>query len=882
MSVHRDVDAELRFHFESRIEELVAQGATPDEARARAIEEFGDLAATRDQLREIDHRVAKRRSRVDQLEAFLQDLKYAARSLRRSAAVSVTIVLTLALGIGVNAAMFSLLDVIYLRPPAGVARPDALRRLWIERHFRTGTQFWPGFDYQGFEAATRAAAGQADVFAYRQPAKLTIGRGENAPVVRVVTATGRYFELLGVKPARGRFFADDEAAPETSARVMVISDALWARQFNRDPNVLGQQLILGRIAFTIIGIAPPQFRGVDLDAAEAWIPLGALSTPNAAHPWWRNSAINGFSLVVRLKPGAREGELAQRMMAAIRATENSPMRYDSLSVPAFGAINRERGPGPVSGEMQVARRLAGVAVLVLLIAVANVVNLLLARAMNRRREIAVRLALGISRARLTRLLVSESMLLALAAMVAALLASTWASAVIQRLLMPDVEWAGSGLHWRLMGFALGVAIVIGTVTGLVPALQMSSPNLTEGLRAGARDTRGSRSRLRNGLVAVQAALSVVLLVGAVLFIRSLANVKAHDIGYAVDRLAFGQVSYDTRDALRDAALPARMRTLTPRIMAIDGVRDVAFASMQPKSGFSFTTYFPASDTARNKKPLGMWTAVTPNFFAATGTQLLRGHTFAEGGADGASSVIVNEAMADALWPNEEVIGRCIRFEEATHPCATVIGVVKTAMLSEINEQPTASFYVSADRSPFATWGGSSIIVNARPDRVVAVTTALRDILRAEFPGAMPSTTTMATVMAPNYRPWEIGAKLFTAFGVLALTVAMIGVYSSVSYAVSQRTHEFGVRMALGARTADVLRQVVGEGLRVVVTGVLIGIMLALIAGKVIGSLLYGVQPSDPFALASVASVLVSVAVVAALRPAMRASRADPVSALRAE
>jgi predicted permease len=882
MSIQRDIEAELRFHLESRIEDLVKQGMSRDTARAQALAEFGDVDQVRDGLREIDRRVALRRDRRERLDAILSDLRYAARSLRRSPVVALTIVLTLALGIGVNAAMFSLLDIIYLRPPAGVVKPDALRRLWVERRFVSGVQYWPGFDYQAFEAVSAAGNAQAEVFAYSPPSEMTIGRGENAPTLRVVRATGQYFSVLGVQAARGRMFDVADAAPEASAQVVVISNALWTRQFNRAPDVLGRTLTVGRTPLTIIGVAPPEFRGIDLDAADAWTPLGAFSTPNAAEPWWRNPNVNGFSLVLRLKPEVHEAELLHRLMQALRASEVSALRYDTLSVAAFGAINRERGPGKVSGEMQVASRLAWVAMLVLLIAAANVVNLLLARGTNRHREIAVRLALGISRSRLTRLLVCESMLLAVVATGAAIVAARWASMLIQRLLMPDIQWAGATIHWRLMVFALVIALVCGVVTGLIPAWQVSSPSLTDGLRAGGRDTHGRRSGLRTALVVVQAAFSVVLLVGAALFIRSLENVKAHDVGYAVGRLAFGTVSYDTRDSVRDAALHVRLSALGPRVRSIAGVRDVAFTSMRPMWGWASKTYFPESDTARNKPPLGKWTVVTPNYFETTGTQLLRGRTFAAGGADGASSVIVNQAMANALWPNEDPIGRCVRFDKPTNPCATVIGVVETVIMGHLDETPDPGFYVSAERAPFSTRGGTTMVVNASADRIDAVTSAMRDLLRAEFPGSIPVTTTMATVMAPEYRPWELGAKLFTAFGVLALVVATIGVYSSVSYAVAQRTHEFGVRLALGARGPDVIRQVLGENLRTIAIGIAAGGVLTLFAGRLLRSLLYGIEPSDPLSLAAVAIVLVIVALAAAFRPAWRASRCDPVSALRAE
>lgn len=882
MSVQRDIDAELRFHFDARIEELVGQGMSHDAAHTRAIAEFGDVETTRANLHEIASRVARRRDRGETIDALRQDLRFAFRSLRRTPAVSLTIILTLALGLGANAMMFSLLETIYLRPPAGLASPGELRRVWTEQKFRTGPAFTTHVDYSAYAAIVRALDGHASVAVYRaDPRKL--GTGEAASTIRVAGATANYFSVLGVKPALGRFYTPQEDEVAESARVAVISDALWRSRFAGDPKVLGQPLTLGTDKFTIIGVTPPGFRGVDLDVTDAWMPVATELGPgvNWRGPWWKNENINGFQVVLRPLPSARLRELPQRVTAALRQPDVGGWRLDSTAVAAFGSINAARGPGKASAEMQVATRLAGVAVIVLLIACANIINLLLARALSRRREIAVRLALGVSRSRLIALIVTESVLLSLVAGAGAIAAAQWGGALMRALLMPDVGWAESPLDWRVLLFALAAALIAGTLAGLVPALRSASPDVLESLRAGARDATSNRSRLRGFLVTMQAALSVVLLVGAVLFVRSLRNVQEHDFGYAVPQLAFATVKYDARDAARDSVVASRIRALESRIASMPGVERVALTSFRPKSGFSTTRYFPDADTATHKKPGGFITAVSPSYFEAAGTRLLRGHTFEAGTASGFAT-IVNQAMADALWPNQDPIGRCVRFDKPSAPCATIIGVVQTAMMLSVDEPATPRFYVSVDNLPLSMYIGRDLVVRAEPRRLPQVMTAVRDLLRMEFPGSIPQITMMSQAMEPDYRPWELGAKLFTLFGVLALIVAAIGVYSTVSYAVSRRTQEFGIRIALGAQTADVLRQVLGEGMRTVVLGVLAGVGLALAAGKLVASLLYGIKPNDPVAMVVVAAMLLAIAIVASLVPALRATRADPVSALRAD
>ena len=877
--VGRDIDDELRFHFDARIAELVALGATPELARVQAVAEFGDVDAVRSDLRAIDDRLARRRQRGDVLDGWRQDITYAARSLRRTPAVSFTIILTLALGLGVNAAMFSLLDVILFRPPSGVAQPDDVRRLWSHVVFRSGGEYWSGYDYASYAAVEQSLAGRANLAIYGGPSKVTLGRSETPPQAHVVAASASLFKVLGVRPARGRFYGSDEDRLEAGAPVAVISDRFWRREFGADGGVVGTEIALGGRPYTIIGVGPPGFSGVDLDAADVWLPLASNPSYPAVMktPWYENPGINGFQVLLRLR-AAPEPELEQRATLALRRP-GIGFRQDTTTVARLGSIVKARGPGKISAAVQVAERAGGVALIVLLVAFANVVNLLLARAVRRRREIAVRLALGISSSRLVRLLVTESVLLSLAAAVAALGASWWGGALLRKLLMPEITWAEDPLHWRVLLLGVAAAIAAGAAAGLVPALQSRSPDLTRALKTGVREGSARRSRLRGFLVASQAALSVVLIVGAALFVQSLKNVRGLDIGYAVDRLAFVSVQQGS-DKARRAEISNRLLQLEERMATVPGVERVAYTSMRPKWGIQFVDFFADAESGSAKRN-GFYSAVSPGFFAATGTRLLRGRTFANG-TSSERAVLVNKTMADSLWPNQDPIGRCIRFKTADAACYSVIGVTQTALLIGVKEAPEPHLYLPLQNMPFESWGVGDVVLRLSPQRLTSSLAQVRDLLRDEFPGAKVSTNTMAAAMEPEYRPWQLGATLFTLFGALAALVAAIGVYSSVSYAVSQRTHEFGVRVALGASGAKIVGQVVGEGVRTVAIGVAAGILLALVSGRIVASLLYGVSPSDPLAMGVAALVLLVVAAAAAFAPAWRAGRSDPVSALRSD
>lgn len=880
--VQADIDDELHFHFDTRIQELVAQGMTPDAARLRAIEEFGDIAGVRRRLHEIDERIARRQSRGEWLDAWRQDVVYAWRSLRRTPGMAVTIVATLALGLGVNTAMFSLLNAVFLRPPTGVAHPEQMRRLWSEMTFRMGPQFWSGYAYPHYQAVSEAIGDLGRTAMYRQPEEVKLGRGQSASQAMMSTATSNFFELLGVRPALGRFFTPDEDQLGAGVKVAVVSHAFWQRALGGDPAALGQSIALYGEPYVVIGVADPEFTGVDLDATDIWTPVATLSD-YGNKPWWTNLNVNGFQILVRLNDGVRDETIDARATLVLRREDARHGPTDSFAVSRVGSIITARGPGKRAREVEIATRLGGVALIVLLIACANVVNLLLARAVRRRREIAVRLALGISRGRLTRLMLTEGIMLATAAGMAAIAAAYWGGMILRAILLPDIHWAQSPVDWRVLTGAVLAAIAAGVVAGSVPAFQAGATELTDVLKAGAREGSPRRSRTRSVLVVAQAALSVMLLVGAALFVRSLSNVRRLDLGFDATRLMSARVRFESKNAGRDSLMPVRLAELAEQLQRAPGVQLVALTAMQPMYGFSTVEYFPDADTLMHKKPRGMFWAVSSEYFATAGTHLIGGSGFPRATSGGMpSSVIVNDAMARALWPGESPIGRCVRFEKADARCNTVIGVAETARWGALIEEATPQFYLPLENMPFPSRNPGTIVLRANESDMPNVMRQVHAALREAFPDAEPVISQMSAVLEPQYRPWRLGATLFSMFGILAALVAAVGIYSTVSYSVSQRTYEFGVRIALGARLADVVQHVLAQGLRSVAIGVAIGVLLALMGGRLVAALLYGISPSDPATIAIVVLALLAVATAAALVPAWRAARVDPVTALRTD
>ena len=876
----RELQDEMRFH----VELDAMQQRDADAARRR----FGNRTWFQEETR--------RMTWLASFDVLRQDVGYAWRSIRRSPGFTSMVVLTLALGLGVNAATFSLLDRLYLRAPDGVRDPGQVRRIWFQTSAErsgSGKAFAsPSANYMMYQAVTQASGNARNFAVFGTDGSLYFGTGNKRPRVRAVFASASYFRVLDLRPALGRLYTAAEDSLGNGAKVIVVGDRFWRTTLGADSAIVGTQLRVENASYTVVGVLEPGFAGLDLQQFDIWMPIASIPTTHwvnrtgGGKPWWESVNAWMFNVIERVGPIPDVG-FEQRATRSLRDLNRRlfPRAPDTLAAVLTSPLAGFGGPGTPGQDMIISTRLGAVAFIVLIIACANVVNLLLARAVHRRREIAVRLAVGISRSRLIRLLTAETMLLALLAGAAAILAAWWGGSLLRSLLLPEVTWYESVLHWRVVAFVLVTALVAGLVAGIIPAVQASNPELSRSLKENAREGSIHRSRLRNTMVVVQAALSMTLLVGAALFVRSLSNVQALDIGFDSDRITFGWVQFQGEDKVPDAVVGAKLQEIAAALDGKPGVETTALAVNVPMRGIRFLTFFwgpGAKDSSASlRSSFPTLSPVTASFFDVVGMRLVRGSVFEDRkGAPG--QVMVNEEMAGLLWPREEPLGQCMRFESRTAPCYTVVGIVENARRRTVIEDATAQYYLPLSNMPAGSLASGTLIVRTRPDASRAATSAIRAELERAFPTGIITVKGMHDELEPEYRPWRLGATLFTCFGLLALLVALIGIYSTVAYGVTQRTHEFGVRVALGARMNDVVRQVIGEGLRVVLVGVIAGIALALAAGKLIAALLYGVKASDPTVMLAVSGVLLIVAALAALVPAWRAARVDPVTALRAD
>jgi predicted permease len=543
----------------------------------------------------------------------------------------------------------------------------------------------------------------------------------------------------------------------------------------------------------------------------------------------------------------------------------------------------------------VARWLAGVSLIVLLIACANVTNLLLARAARRRREIAVRLAIGISRWRLVRLLVAESVILAAVGCVGGLLLAYWGGAIIRTLLLPGVAWTSGPVNARVLGVAAALTVAAGVLVGLLPALQSRHLDLTNSLKAGSHLAGGQRTRLRSALLFAQCSLSMVLLVGAGLFVKSLANVRNLDLGYHPDRVLSTDMTWPPiqigppgeraswqRWQAELARRSAFLERAVDRLHLTPAVQHAAIAVGTPFGNmFGVTLSVPGYDSIPNLGDGPYISAVTHGYFEATGMRLLQGRVFSANDRAGTERVtIVNETMAKTLWPNQNPLDKCLQIFSGEVACARVVGVVADVRRHALREPPAMQYYVPYGQEMGI--GGSVLLVRpvGHPRDFVP---ALHRVLREMEPNlGLIRTKVMQEAIDPLVRPWRVGAILFGVFAALALIVAAIGLYSVIAYSVSQRTQEFGVRLALGATTGRILSLVLVGGVAVTVAGLAAGAVLAVVAGRFIGPLLFETSPRDPAVFAAAMFVLFAVAIVACLVPASRATRVDPVIALRAD
>ncbi len=815
-----------------------------------------------------------------------QDVAYAWRSLRRQPGFAFGVMLALGLGIGANATMFGLVDHLLLKPPAHVVEPGRVVRFQLTESDGGDSYTNESMAYQSYVDQRDHASWFSSIATYFTNPRTPLGRGPEAEKVSAVLATASYFPLLGVHPALGRFFTAQEDQPGTAAPVAVLSWRYWERAFGKRNNVLGRRLELGTGQYTVIGVAPRDFNGVDLNAVDLWIPLhaGASDVEGSSGEWLTSYGWQWLSVIGRLNDGItreRASDEAQRVQrAAVAQVRNVDHAARSALVPLQGF---ERAAIPHARE-RVAVWLASVAAVVLLIVCANIANLLLARTTRRRREIAVRLALGVGRARLARQMMTETLVLAMGGGLAGLLLARWGGALLRTTLLPDTAWVGSPVDWRVVLVASLIALATGILTGLAPALRARSIGFTAALKSG-NEAGSPRSRLRNTLLAFQAALSLLLLLGAGLFVKSLWRVVHTDLGYQADQVVVADA--DLRLAGYDeAGTLAFYDQLLERARTIPGVTHASLGVNSPFWTMN-STLFHLTDrdsTPRHAGGSPKYNAVTPDYFRTLGMPIIGGRGFSSTDRVGSPPVmIVNQHLADFYWPGEEAIGKCVRVSSDSLPCVTVVGMVPNARNYQIQEEPSPMYYLplaqagerrlNQDRILFLRTAGD-------PDPVESVLRGLLNEMAVNLPA--PNIRTLQSQIDPEIRPWRLGAVMFGVFGGLALLVAVIGLYSVMSYVVAQRTRELGIRHALGAAPRRILAMVTREGVGVIAAGMAAGALLALWLGRFLQPMLYQTSARDLGLLALVSLVLLGAALFATLIPAVRATRVDPLEALRSE
>jgi predicted permease len=817
------------------------------------------------------------------LEAMGQDAKVTLRSLRASPAFTIGVMLTFALGVGANAAMFSLVDRLMLRPPPLMRDPATVHRVYLYR-MRDGVPRGTGGLYPRHADLVRFTTSFSDIAAHSLR-HLAVGVGEDARELPIGVVSASFFTFFDAPPATGRYFGPADDRPPAGAPVAVLSYATWQARYAGSPGAIGSPLHIGSAVYTVIGVAPKGFVGLwPFTPPAAFIPVAPYAANTIGSDWPTNyGSAFGLATIVRRRAGvtieAASADLSQALRASYVA-QGSADRLAELRPRALaGSILPERGPER-SSVAKVALWLAGVTTIVLLIACANVASLLLARARARRREIALRLALGVSWRRLLSQLFTESMLLAVAGSVLGIAVGAWMTGILGAFFLPGAEPATVATDPRTLAYLGVVTLAVGSFTGILPMLQARQLTLADELRSGARVGAHHRSRTRATLLVLQISLALILLVGAGLFVRSLGHVRHVRLGFDADSVLV--VDLKMRDVKLDSARTVALRELL--LQTATSVPGISHATLQfavPMAGMaSWPISVPGVDSVEHFGEFEL-NAVSPDYFATMGTGILRGRGFERGDVAGAERVmVVGAAMGATLWPGEDPIGKCVHIgiDPETMPCTRVVGIAEDIHARGLGPETRAYYYYL----PAAQWRPQEGGLFARPrGDVRQAVEPLRRRLQQEMPGASYVTVTrLGEVIEDQTRSWVLGATVFTAFGLLALVLAAGGLYSVIAYDVAQRRQEFAVRVALGAAAGDVIGLVVGDGLRFAVSGAVVGGAIALAAGRWIAPLLFDQSARDPVVFVTVTAVLLVVSVGASLIPAIRIAHEDPMAALR--
>jgi putative ABC transport system permease protein len=869
-----EVDAEFAFHVEMRTRELIAQGKDPDAARREAVERFGDFSGVGDACKTIANERDRDMRRTEYLSELSQDFRFAVRQLLKAPGFTFVAVATLALGIGATTAIFSAVRAVVLRPFA-YAHPD--RVVLVAETWRDRTTNSAVANYVDWQAQSRSFEQMAGV----QYASFNVSDGGAPDRVAGARVTWNFFPVFGVLPERGRTFTADEDQPGHE-QVVVLSHQLWQQRFAGSAGILGQTTRLDGRPFTIIGVMPPDFDPVTAKE-QMWVP--AAFTPER-----KQMRDEHYLDVYGLLKTSVTPQQAQRELDGIARTLKERFPRD----------NGERGVrvAPLSDFVigNFRQRLFvtfGAVAFVLLIACGNVANLLLARGAARAKEMAIRAAIGAGRDRIIRQLLTESVALALAGSVAGL-GVAWASIrMLVAVAPPGIPRLDeTRIDATVLLFTLVAAMVSAVAFGMAPALRAGRQDLQSIMKEGGRSfAAGTRDRLRTALIVAEVALALTLLVAAGLLVRSALYLQRVDPGFNPGGLISARVALPGQAYRQGANQSAQtFMQIAERLRHVPGVRSAALTSQAPMGpGESSNGLLPEGKAVDPKNFIdARIRIVTPGYFDAMGIHLVNGRDFTS--LDTRSStlgMIVSEALAKAAWPNQDPIGKRIRCCEggADDPkWKTVAGVAADVRSSGPMVDPIPEFYVPVQQVPPEAWDwvqhAMTLVVRGTSNDPAPLVPAIRAAVRS-VDATVPvyRVQTLDESLRGTLAPARFNTMLLGALGVIGLLLAAVGIYSVIAYFVSQRTHEIGVRIALGASTANVLRLMTWEGLRPVLIGVAVGAVGALWATRLIQGSLYGVRPNDPLTFIAVAALLIGVSVLATLIPARRASKVDPVRAL---
>ena len=816
------------------------------------------------------------------MSSIWQDLRYGARQLARNPGFTAVAVLTLALGIGANTAIFSVVNALFLRP-LPVEDPARLVSVFTFDHNNPG--HLPSSTHN-----FRDLRDQSDVFsgvvAFGFLPVAISSQGEEPEQLPAFAVSGNYFDVLGVRMKLGRSFLPEEDSTPGGHPVAILSHTLWQRRFGGDPSIVGRTVSLNGRPFTVVGVGPEGFRGTfTLFGPELWVPFSMYDTLQPGTPWYDSRRWRWLNIVARLKPGTSlEHARAATTTLARQLELQYPDANTGRTLSVLPLLEAALGPNERGDYVRTGWLLSVVVGLVLLIGCTNLANLLLARGCARQKEIGIRLALGAGRGRLIRQLLTESLLLALLGGTLALLVANWGQDLLWAYRPPFLAQTPLefSLDARVLTYTLAISVLTGLLFGLLPAVQATRLQLQDSLKEGGRQSgAGARSPVRRMLILVEVALCSVALLGAGLFLRSLWKAQNIDPGFESRELLVMTLNLDSLGYTAAAGQVFQQRLLE-EVEALPGVQAAGLAVRAPLSPGGITRTI----TIESKEPppdgLGYavpTNAVTPSYFAVMGIPIMAGRGFTEEDRPGVPNVaIINEAMARRFWPGEDPLGRHVN-----HPLADlrfqVVGIARDSKYITMGEAPQPFFYVPLRQHYTANVNLHVRVAGAPQSPLPSVLAKIRS-LDPGLPVANPvpvSELLRQALWAPR-----MGAAMLGVFAALALLLASVGIYGVIAYMVTQRTHEIGVRLALGAQPGDILRLIVGGATWPALAGIGIGIAAALAAGKLIANLLYGVNPADPLVIFAVSALMVAVALLASYLPARRAMRVDPMTALRYE